>query len=58
MMKIDTNNKFPKKCNKKQAENFGALKIRNNNIDDLIEEIFRRSNFDTEFGIEYGIDCS
>ena len=49
MMKIDKNNEFPKRCNKKQAETFGTLRIRNYAIDRLLEEIFRNDNFDTEF---------
>ena len=34
----------------------GALRIRNNDIDELLQEIFRSDEFDTEFGIEDDID--
>ena len=49
LMKIDKNNKLPKRCNKKQTENSGALRIRNDDIDEILEEIFGRNKFDTEF---------
>ena len=55
-IKIDKNNKLPKRCNKKQVEELGALLIRNDDIDELLEEIFRRDKFDTEFAIEDGVD--
>ena len=55
-IKIDKNNKLPKRCNKKQVEALGALLIRNDDIDELLEEIFRRDKFDTEFAIEDGVD--
>ena len=35
-----------------------ALIIRNDNIDKLLEEIFRRDKFDTDFGIKDGVDYS
>ena len=49
MMKIDKNNKFPKRCNKNQAEKLGALRIRNDDIYELLEETLRRDKFDTKF---------
>ena len=42
----------------KVSGKFGALIIRNDDIDELLEEIFRRYKFDTEFGIEDGVDYS
>ena len=42
----------------KVSGKFGALIIRNNDIDELLEEIFRKYKFDTEFGIEDGVDYS
>ena len=35
----------------KLSENIGALRIRNEDIDELFEEIFRRNQFDVELGI-------
>ena len=58
MMKIDKNNKSPIRCNKKQAERLGALRIRNDDIDKLLEKMFRRDEFDTEFGIKDGVNYS
>ena len=58
MMKIDKKNKLSKRCNKKQAEKLGALIIRNDDIDELLEERLRRDKFATEFGIEDDIDYS
>ena len=57
-IKIDKNNKIPKRCNKKQRENVGLLIIRNDGIYELLEEMFRRDKFGTEFGIENGVDYS
>ena len=57
-IKIDKNNKIPKRCNKKQRENVGLLIIRNDGIYELLEEMFRRDKFETEFGIENGVDYS
>ena len=42
----------------KVSGKFGALIIRNDDIDELLEEIFRKYKFDTEFGIEDGVDYS
>ena len=57
-MKLDKNNKLPKRCNKKQANKLGALRIKNDDINELLEEIFRRDKCDTELGIEYSVDYS
>ena len=37
-MKIDKNNKLQKSYTKKQAEKLGALRIRNDDIDELLEK--------------------
>ena len=42
MIKINKKKKLPNKCNKEQTEKLGALEIRNNFIDELLEEIRRR----------------
>ena len=34
------------------------MRIRNDDIDELLEKIFRRGKFDTEFGTEYSVDYS
>ena len=44
--------------NKNQAETLGALIIRNDDIDELLEEILKKDKLYTEFGIEHGIDYS
>ena len=33
---INKNNKLPKRCNKKQAEKLESLRIRNDDIDELL----------------------
>ena len=48
---ISGNNKLPKGCNKKKGKELGALRIWEENIDGLIEEIRRRDQFDEEFDI-------
>ena len=58
MIKIDKNNKLQKRYINKQAEKLGALRIRNDDIDELLEKIIRRNKFDTEFGIEDDVDYS
>ena len=52
MIKIYYNNKPPKRSNKKQVEKLEVLIIKNEEIDELLEEIHRRDKFDTEFGID------
>ena len=34
------------------------MRIRNDDIDELLEEIFRRGKVDIAFGIEYSVDYS
>ena len=48
MIKIDKKNRLPKRCNKNQAEKLRALRIRNYNINELVKEILRRNDFDTD----------
>ena len=43
---------LPSKCNKKEATNQGAMKIDDDDICKIIEEVYRRDNFDKEFDIE------
>ena len=45
------NNRLPKGCNKIKGNELGALRIREEDIDKLIEEIRKRDQFDEEFDI-------
>ena len=53
MIKIDKINILSKRGNKKEAKKLGAIRMRNDNIDELIEEIHRRDKLDTDFDIQY-----
>ena len=57
MMKVDKK-KVAEEVQQKEVEIFWILRIRNDNIDELLEEILRRDKFDAEFEIEDGIDKS
>ena len=52
MMKIDKINTLPKRCKKKEALNLEAIRMRNEDIDELLEEIHRRDKLDTDFDKE------
>ena len=52
-IKIDKINILPKRYNKKGAKKFGDIRMSNDNIDELIEEIHRRDKLDTDFDIQY-----
>ena len=45
LVEISNNNKLPKGYNKKQTKDLGTLRIKEENIDELIEEIRRRDHF-------------
>ena len=45
-------NKVPKGCNKSKAEELGVVRIREEDIDELLEEIESRDIFDEEFDID------
>ena len=53
MMKIDKINILPKRCKKKEAKKLGDIRMNNDAIDELIEEIHRRDKLDTDFDIQY-----
>ena len=53
MMKIDKINILPKRCKKKKAKKLGSIRMSKHNIDELIEEIYRRDKLDTDFDIQY-----
>ena len=44
---------LPSKCNKKDATNKRAMKIDDDDICEIIEEVYRRDKFDKEFDIWY-----
>ena len=48
---ISGNNKLPKGCNMKKGKELGALRIWEEDIDELLEEIRRRDQFDEEIAI-------
>ena len=51
MMEISERNMLPKTCNRKEATNQGAIKIDDENVKEIIEEVYRRDKFDKEFDI-------
>ena len=53
MIKIDKINTLPRRCKRKEAKKLGAIRISNDNIDELLEEIHRRDKLDTDFDIQY-----
>ena len=53
IMKIDKINILPKRCKKKEAKKLGAIRMSNDIIDEIIEEIHRRDKLDTNFDIQY-----
>ena len=52
-MKIDKISILPKRCKKKEAKKLGAIRMSNDNIYELIEEIDRRNKLGTDFDIQY-----
>ena len=42
---------LPSKCNKKHATNQGAMKIDDDDVCEMIEEVYRRDKFHKEFNI-------
>ena len=57
MMKISEKNMLPSKCNKKEATNQGVMKIDDDNICEIIEEVYRRYKVDKEFDIGLISEC-
>ena len=53
MMKIDKINTLSKRCKKSEATKLGVIRMSNEDIDELLEEIHRRDKLDTSFDIEY-----
>ena len=54
---ISDNNMLSNKCIKKQATNEGAMKIDDDDICEIIEEVYRRDKFDKEFNIGLISEC-
>ena len=48
---------LPNKYNKKQATNQGAMKIDDDDICEIIEEVYRRDKFDEKFNIGLISEC-
>ena len=48
---------LPNKCNKKEAVNQGAMKIDDEDIREIIDEVYRRDKFDKEFDIKLISEC-
>ena len=42
---------LPSNCNKKQAKKQGAMKINDDDVCEIIKEVYRRDKFDKEFDI-------
>ena len=57
MLKISEENMLPNKCNRKEATNQGAMKIDDEDIKEIIEEVYRRDKFDKEFDIGLISEC-
>ena len=57
MMKISEKNMLPKTCNRKEATHQGAMKIDDEDIKEIIEEVYRRDKFDKEFDIGLILEC-
>ena len=57
MMKISEENILPSKCNKKEATNQGAMKIDDEDIREIIEDLYRRDKFDKESDKGLISDC-
>ena len=57
MMKITEDNMLTSKCNKKEATHQGAMKIDDDDICEIIEEVYRRDKFDKEFDIGLISEC-
>ena len=57
MTMISDKNMLPNKCNTKQATNQGATKIDDDDVCDIIEEVYRRVKFDKEFDIGLISEC-
>ena len=51
LIMITKDNKLPKGYNKRKAEELWAVRMREEDIDELLEEIRRRDQFDENFDI-------
>ena len=55
--KIDETNMLPNTCNKKQATSLNTMKIDDDGICEIIEQVHRRDKFDKEFDIRLISEC-
>ena len=53
MMKINKIDTLPNRCKKREATKLGAIRMSNEDINEMLEEIYRRDKLETEFDIEY-----
>ena len=53
MIKIDKVHTLPKRFKKKEATKLGAIRMSNEDIDELLEEIHKRDKLDIDFDIYY-----
>ena len=57
MTEINEKNILPSNCNKKQATNQGVMKIDDDDVCEIIEEVYRRDKFDKKFDIGLISEC-
>ena len=57
MKVIDANITLPSTCNKKQGKKLEAMKIDDNDVCGIIEEVHRRDKFDRDFDIGLISEC-
>ena len=57
VMNITEDNMIPSKCNKKETTNQGSIKIDDDDICEIIEDVYRRDKFDKEFDIWLISEC-
>ena len=57
MMKITEDNILPCKCNKKEATNQGAMKLDDDDIWEIIKQVYRRNKFNKEVDIGLISEC-
>ena len=57
MKMISDKNMLPNKCNKKPATNQGAMKIDDDDVCEIIKQVYRRDKFDKEFDIGLIFEC-
>ena len=54
---ISDNNMLPNQCKRKQATNQGSMKINDDDVCEITEEVYRRDKFDNKFNIGLRSEC-